>query len=246
MSKRWLASLVGLACGACGSASGDIASPERSSSPPRTVVQAFDGDVPAACWGSSLDLTRMGACRCKLSFPPVLDSSGGSSVRAHSSCGAELYRGRDLTKSLALDLVPERKVVRPGERVQLELRLTNRTQGPLEIVFTRELFGNLFSRPMIRVTDARGRDWTTTGDCGEGMGGDGGDYLIALEPNGLARRRIEWNAASMAGRSTERPEGWECVRGFEPLPPGAYTLTARMPLDDSQRTIVASTTIVVE
>jgi hypothetical protein len=246
MSTRWLAALVGLACGACASASDDVASPERPSSPPLTVMQAFEGDVPAACWGSSLDLTRMGACRCTLTSPPVPDPGGGSSVRAHLSCGTELYRGRDLTKSLALDLVPERRVVRPGERVQLELRLTNRTQGPLEIVFTRQLFGNLFARPMIRVTDGRGRDWTTTGDCGEGMGGDGGDYLIALEPNGLARRRIEWNAASMAGRSTHLPEGRQCVIGFEPLPPGAYTLTARMPLDESQRVGVASTTIVVE
>jgi hypothetical protein len=198
-------------------------------------VQAFEGEVPLACWGSRLDLTGMRACRCKLTFPPVPDPSGGLSVHALSSCGTELYRKRDLTKSLEL-----------GERVQLELRLANRTQGPLEIVFTRQLFDNSFARPVIRVTDGRGRDWTTTGDCGEGMGGDGGHYLVALEPRGLARRRIEWNAASMAGRSTDLPAGRECVAGLEPLPPGSYTLTARMPLDDSQRVGVASTTIVVE
>lgn len=191
---------------------------------PASVVHAFAGTVPAACWGAQLDLAKLGDCRCQQSLP-----SPAGTIRASAGCG-DAHAPIDLKRVTRVELIPSRPRVVAGESVELLLRILNTSDEAVALVFRTPFHAGWLgiSSVTIRVLDAKGVDVTTSPNsvCGQGGSQGGGSNLMALAPRGKAELSFGWNASAEASK---RSAAGDCEFYREKLLPGKYTLRAHFP-----------------
>jgi hypothetical protein len=214
--RAWAACVALGLSGACASAAPSEPVTAASLSP-ELVAAAYCRPAPPECAGSHVDLADISRCVCLGNREPFTDDAGHTMMSARTTCGAEI-EGRDVRGSLDLGVSVVPETLRAGDEATIVARITNREADPVPVVFADRV---TLRGP--RLVDAAGRDVTDSGDCWTGEGSTPRNYMIVLQPHGVAELRIPWRAATRDSRASTDADGsprWEV--SWQPLAAGDY------------------------
>ena len=185
----------------------------------QSAKTAFGGTIPPSCEGGHIDLAQLSACRCALSYPPVI-VNGQQAIVAGSSCGSAIEQTK-IAPLVNLSVAVTPAVIHGGDPITFVVTIKNQTNAPVPVVMRHQ--PAFWHDTDLKLIDWNGHDVAHDGPCGSGVGGAGGNYMIVLAPLGVAEWRVPYRAVTMVSDAN-------CAISQRPLRPGSYTVQISLPL----------------
>lgn len=212
------AALPGATDAPAASAAPEIAPPAMPASSATPAASATPAPAPGepACRGADIDILA---------------------ILHKRACDVPSPAGRASPSDVAITVIPKSPTVRPGGRVDIDVRFTNRAARDIELHFQRAMMHQYDDGFRVEVRNAAGtRLDEPTGNRGCPMASLRPYWSrVVLVPGGSARATIPWQAsryawAPVGAAVTIKSEGCPAAPSA-PLAPGKYALTVVAPLE---------------